>query len=246
MGTRMVALIGFALLLPDAARLLGSDLLVIFGSGNTGRWVTELALANPGLATLQGDVRNSFVPASCQTPPPCSLRYVIPPRGSIAIGVPETGVGITYIDGGHQPPQASAAVVDLSNGGRAADLPVFHLMTLFGWNPDRLVFPGVTKNATGYTNLQLANLADPTSDTGGSVSLLVEVIDSAGVVLAVKDVHLEYGESAFITDICAVLGATVSGGQLSVSRLDGTGHFWGIAPIVRTDGSVSVVLGLQP
>ena len=220
--------------------------LAIFGAGNIGSWTTELTISNPGDTAMAATVQNYPTPIVCTQIQPCTLDYQIPPRGTIVSGRPEGGVGVTYVlSDSAVAPQALARVLDAS--GRSVDLPVFRLSTLIELDPSELVFPAAQRWPEGTVNLQVANVFDAVDPQPEPVTLRLEAFDANGASLGARELTLGGGEHRFLPDVLGFLGVgVVEVGQLSVRRVSGSGRFWGVMPILRADGSLSVSVGAVP
>ena len=220
--------------------------LAIFGAGNIGAWTTELTISNPGETAMAATVQNYPTPIVCTQIQPCTLEYQIPPRGTVVSGRPEGGIGVTYVlSDGTVGPQALARVLDAS--GRSVDLPVFRLATLIELDASELVFPAAQRWSEGTVNLQLANIVDSVDPQPEPVTLRLEAFDANGASLGARELTLNGGEHRFLTDVLGFLGVdVVEVGQLSVRRVAGAGRFWGVMPILRADGSLSVSVGAAP
>jgi hypothetical protein len=220
--------------------------LAIFGAGNIGSWTTELTISNPGDTPMEATVQNYPTPIVCTQIQPCSLFHEIPPRGTVVSGRPEGGIGVSYVlTEGTVGPQVLARVLDAT--GRSVDLPVFRLSTLIELDASELVFPAAQRWADGTVNLQLANIFDSVDPQPEPVTLRLEAFDANGASLGARELTLGGGEHRFLADVLGFLGAgVVEVGQLSVRRVAGAGRFWGVMPILRADGSLSVSVGAVP
>jgi hypothetical protein len=220
--------------------------LAIFGAGNIGSWTTELTISNPGDTAMAATVQNYPTPIVCIQIQPCTLDYQIPPRGTVVSGRPEGGIGVTYVlSESTVGPQALARVLDAS--GRSVDLPVFRLATLIELDASELVFPAAQRWSEGTVNLQIANIFDAVDPQPEPVTLRLEAFDANGASLGARELTLGGGEHRFLPDVLGFLGVdVVEVGQLSVRRVAGAGRFWGVMPILRADGSLSVSVGAVP
>jgi hypothetical protein len=225
-----------------------SDQVVVFGAGNTVAWGTELAIANTGSAETAVVIRNAPDERLCPPLSHCENRAVLPPGGTAVLGVPEIGVGISYVSTEALALPTVTARALRADGTSFVDLPVFRLTTLLSLaEGDRLVFAGARKSDSSYSNLELANMVAAGQSQAGDVQLVIQVRGETGDVLGEMEVDLAGGQQIFLTDVCGQLGvASLSAGSVAVTRIGGSGRFWGILLNSREGGGFSVSLGLMP
>jgi hypothetical protein len=228
-----------------------SEYLVVYGAGGAGLWTTEFTLAN--MTAEESSVGIGDRPI--QICPPINQCYVfatLPPNGTTVVEYPVdgfgTGIGAAYIFAGHEVPPSVLARAHASGVSCAsADLPVFRLAALIALNPASLVLPGARRGTSGRSNLLLANVADPLGPIGESVNLAIEAFSSDGTLLGQTSATLAYGATSFVADVLGALGVSeVDDGQLRITKLGGGGVMWAMMPIIRSDGSLSVSVGVAP
>lgn len=227
----------------------GSDYLVAFGAGSAGIWSTEFTVSS----TIDQPSTVIVSRQPTQFCPPlidCHTVVTVPARGTVVVQNPYgTGVGAVYIGTTDSPavPSVLARAYAPSIPGKSVDIPVFRVATLLNISPQILVFPGAKRGETGRSNLVVANVADPNKLVGDSVELQVEAFDVHGTSLARDTLSLDYGNTRFLADIVGSLGvSTLDDGQLSITKVGGQGVFWAVMPISRSDGSLSMSLGVAP
>lgn len=225
-----------------------SDYVVAFGAGTVGVWGTEFTVSS--VLDEASEVILSRVPTNPLCPPliQCHTIVPLPARGTaIAQPPPDNGLSAVYVGtvGKVTPPSVLARAYSVA--GASVDLPVFQVSTLLALNPSELNFPGARRGATGRCNLMVANVADPNVGFGQPVNVRIEAFSAGGGALGHAEVSLGYGETTFISDVLGFLGiAELDNGQLVLTKSGGEGVFWGIMPISRSDGSLSVSLGTAP
>ena len=238
------------LLLPATALTAqGSGYLVVFGAGSAGVWGTEFTVSSTidqASTVILSRTPTQFCPPLIS----CHTFVALPGRGTVVEqNADVAGVGAVYIatTDSLTAPSVLARAHAPSVPGLSVDLPVFRVATLLELDPQELVFPGARRGASGRSNLLVANVADPNNFVGDSVDLEIRVFAENGNLLAQGDVSLDYGNTKFITDVLGSLGVSeLDNGELTLTRIGGQGSFWGVMPISRADGSLSISLGLAP
>ena len=246
---RLLGMIGVLFVTAAALSAQGSDFLVVFGAGGAGIWGTEFTISST-IADASTVIVSRAPTQFCPPLIDCHTFVTLPGRGTVVTQNPYgAGVGAVYIGTTDKAarPSVLARAYAPSVPGLTVDLPVFRVATLIGLNPQELVFPGARRGTAGHSNLLVANVADPNSFVGDSVDLEIRVADAAGSFLAQGEVSLDYGSTRFIADILGSLGIVdLDDGEVILTKTGGQGIFWGVMPISRPDGSLSVSLGLSP
>jgi hypothetical protein len=228
-----------------ASEVLEPSGAVILGAGLPPPWVTEYVISNDQPDTVRAII--ALYPGMSICPDPCpNFKMVqLPANGTVTTFGPAGGFPRLLVVGGEtdKMPAFRVRTYNVENPTQAVDLPIFRFSTIFASNPDKLVF-GIRPQAT-RTNLLLANIALPSG--GNEVTLQIDVFSSDGRPLSSRDVIVAPNEQIYIVDIGRYLGIpNPAPGQVRVTRVGGTGVFWGISPSVNADGTISITLGQIP
>ena len=237
-----------------------ADSLVVVGAGSPGTWTTQLALANAS----SEPVTVAVYPAESHIPlgaclPSCPIYFVpIAANGSSEISVAGSSLDspslitlfVTLIDGPTLP-TVRAQEVSTDGLGRRVNVPVLLLSTLIQRGSKQLVFPGVTRNATEYSNLAIGAVAADGSTPRFTARF--EIWSSDGVRLATgtfsNDDFFDFGTGTNIV-VCDVVGRlgvpALSNGQVRVTQLTGDGVLWGAMATLGGDGGIIMTEGLNP
>jgi hypothetical protein len=245
-----LSLFAAALVLPAA---LLADSLVIAGAGFTGKWDTEVDIANVSAEPIQVQLSIQGPPLLVPCPPNCLRKaYDVPARGTITVrasdflGAIFPGPQMVRVEtsGGGPLPVVHARSVSSRSTCEFAELPVVRSSSIEAMVVPVLVFPGVVRGGGTYSNLILEALG------GASAMVEVELLDRSGHTFGTS-VFVIPGESTFsaftLVDVAAHFGAaTLDLGQVRVSKLGGTGVLWGALSTIGADGSVRVTVGANP
>jgi virginiamycin B lyase len=233
----------------------GPDSLLIAGAGWIGSWDTDIELANPTSALLEGWIFAPVPPILAPCPPACaSTPFSIPANGTFHVRASEfigelflgpRTLRIETLSG--TLPVAHARVVNRARPTQAADLPVLAESRLRALDPDVLVFPAATRLPAVHGNLFLTNVG---SDPSSSMAVLVEAYSPDGLLAGSRSFSVppEGGFSGFtIPDVLARLGvASLENGQIRVTKVSGGGTLWGLLSTVSDEGWLSVAEGVNP
>ena len=224
------------------------DAVLVAGAGSSGSWQTEFHFANVESrpVTLFAGVypRPGYVCGVCTVP---QLLRNLPANGSSTAGTDVlrlNGLGIFFIrvleDG--ILPSVRARVFNASVPGQSIDLPTIRLSHLTDLNPGLLSFPGAVKLGAAHSNLWLAEVS-----MRESLSVVIELIDPEGQLIASRAETLIAGGSIYLVDLISTLGAaSFPDGQVRVRKSGDQGLLWGYLATVKSDGAVSVFSGLNP
>ena len=221
--------------------------LVVLGAGNIGPWVTEFVLANGSADSIFAAISVSAEPETVCPGDCVNTRFVtITPNGTVTALAPPAGFPLLYFSAKSGPvPQARARIYNSGLPAQSADLPVFRLPTLLALDPDMLVF-GIRPQAE-HSNLLLTNLQKADQTGGSDVTLRIVFLSTGGQALGTRNLTLSVGQTVYIVNIGQYLGiANPADGQVRVTRVAGTGVFWGILPSLNVDGTISIGLGAVP
>jgi len=93
----------------------------------------------------------------------------------------------------------------------------------------------------------VANIGEVNVFDGNAVTLRIDVLDAAGVALGSREVSIEYRQTVMLYDVARSVGvATLTDGQIIVTKVGGSGRFWGVMPTVRNDGGLTISSGSLP
>lgn len=232
------------------------DAVVIPGAGTSGRWETQVEVANvaTGEASVFAGVYSRF---SC-----VSLGIQIPAAG---IGLAQNGSGKMLLDtsviSGLRTfyvrntvegvlPLVRARIYNRDSRSQSTDLPAIRLSTLTKLNPETLSFPGAVRSASARTNLLIAELSVERlllDSPVPAVRTRVDVLGSDGVLLASGEFDVTSGTCLYLVDIIGRLGVTsLQDGQIRVTKLGNQGLLWGYSARIDSDGALSTFSGLNP
>jgi hypothetical protein len=234
------------------ATAAASDLLVVYGAGSTDLWGTELTFSN----TTGEETNVGIFDAPLDTCHPNAQCYVfatVPPRGTFSVeyrgNLLRSGIGAAYIFTGTDPLTVSvqARAHQLAAACATVDLPVLSVATLEALNPETLVLPGARRGMGARSNLLVANVFLQDGLDRGPLDIGIEAFTADGSLIGQASIAVPYGETQFINDVLGTLGvAEVANGQVRVTKLSGDSVMWAMMPITRSDGSLSISLGVAP
>src|SRR5262245_60861956 len=146
--------------------LLSADSLVIAGAGFAGKWDTEVDIANVSSNPIQVTLSIQGLPLAVPCPPNCPGKtYDVPARGTITVkasdflGAIYAGPQMVRVEPtqGSPLPVVHARSVG-STSSEFAELPVVRSDSIAAMVVPVLVFPGVVRDGTTYSNLILETL----------------------------------------------------------------------------------------
>lgn len=252
MSIRVVAAVALVTLCLSTV-LLAGDSLVIVGAGYQPPWDTDIELANGE----GGELRLLVSQFPYDVSPCLSCPYsvvTVPARGTgkvtardalIGAGFGSPGIRTLYILTETARPTVTARVVNRDRPTQTIELPVVRRSTVEALNPTVLAFPSATRSAGAHSNLVLSEVS---WGEGRTLSLLVEAYSAAGERLGSPAAfEVTTGGTLFLVDVLAQLGVSeLDGGQIRVTKTDGTGLMWGLLATVYDEGRVGVSLGVNP
>jgi hypothetical protein len=233
--------------------LLLADSLVIAGAGFAGKWDTEVDIANVSSNPIQVTLSIQGLPLAVPCPPNCPGKtYDVPARGTITVkasdflGAIYAGpqmVRVETAQGGPLPVVHARSTSSVSTC-EFAELPVVRSASIEAMVVPVLVFPGVVRDGSTYSNLILETLG------GAGAVVEVELVDADGTSLGTNTYVIpgESTSSAFtLVDVAKAFGMdTLPLGQVRATMVGGTGVLWGALSTISADGSVRVTVGANP
>ena len=223
-----------------------ADLQVVFGTGSPDPWRSSITVSStsgqPTHVVLSGAPDQICLPSTA-----CTLANLDPFATQTLTPPQFQGVGLTYVGSTGDDRRPAIAARAFDNIGRSVDLPIFRLEYLLALDPGTLAFAGAVGGQSGRSNLLLANLGAMDQTEGGQVLLEINAMSPAGFFQASRNVLLNFGDTLFIQNVIAWAGLpSLDQGQIIVTRRGGSGKFFGVMPLIRADGSLSVVSGSPP
>jgi len=192
------------------------------------------------------------LPLAVPCPPNCPGKtYDVPARGTITVkasdflGAIYAGPQMVRVEPtqGSPLPVVHARSVG-STSSEFAELPVVRSDSIAAMVVPVLVFPGVVRDGTTYSNLILEALG------GAGATVEVELLDASGTTLGTNTFVIpgESTSSAFtLVDVAKQFGTdNLPLGQVRATMLSGSGVLWGALSTISSDGSVRVTVGANP
>jgi hypothetical protein len=232
------------------------DNIVVVGFGQAGPWISQLYLGSAAGTpnVLQLGSLPVFYTGPC--PGECPFTLITLPAFGAATYPPTNepipgGDNITtlYIapEDGITLPTVRARVINTAQSCQALELPTFRESVLLALNPTLLAFPGAQRNASGHSNLTLANLLPLDGSTRSGITVQIELHALDGTTAGSTTATVDFGQTLFLSDVLAQLGAQAfDGGELLVRKTSGDGYLWGFLSTVFADGGVAISTGANP
>jgi len=241
---------------PLNAQAAQPDNIVIPGFGQAGTWISQLYLGSTAATdnALQLNSIPVFHTGAC--PGVCPFTTIILPGFGSATYPPTDApvpggdiITTIYIapEDGITLPIVRARVINTAQSCQALELPVFRESALLALNPALLAFPGAQRNASGHSNLTLANLLPLDGTTRSTITVQIELHAPDGTTAGTTTATVDSGQTLFLVDVLTRLGATsFDGGELVIRKTSGDGYLWGFLSTVFADGGVAISTGANP
>jgi hypothetical protein len=224
-----------------------ADYQVVFGTGSPDPWGSSITVSSTSSGLTH--VILSAAPDKVCTPfAPCATLADVDGFATLTLTPPQfQEVGLTYVGSIGSVFRPAIAARAFDNMGRSVDLPVFRLDYLLALDPGTLAFAGAVGGQSGRSHLLLANLGPIGQTEVGQVLLEINVMNAAGFFQVSRHVLLNFRDTLFIQNVIAWAGLpSLDQGQVIVTKRGGSGTFFGVMPVIRADGSLSVVSGSPP
>ncbi len=225
---------------------------VIVAGGSTGRWLTQVQVANVVPRPVTGFAGRFPRPAGVcagQCPPEASVS--LPAAGSGQLNINGFDLLTFFVRSLEEGvlPSVRARIYNRDLPSQSADIPTIRLSTLTSLNPKTLTFPGALKNGSARSNLLIADASVDRLVIGPvqTTRVRVDLLDSGGFLIASGEFGFVGGGSLYLVDIIGRLGVTTfQDGQIRVTKIGDEGLLWGYLATVNSDGAVSIFSGLNP
>jgi hypothetical protein len=180
---------------------------------------------------------------------PCRIAYsTLPGNGATRFATTSgdfgrfTGRLFVGADDAEELPTVRARVVNRARPDQAIELPLFRRSTLVAVNPGVLAFPFRVVSPGDHSNLFVSEIG-----LSSGLDVKIEAFAFSGELVASTTRSIASGETLFLVDVLAQLGATgISEGQIRVTKTGGSGNLWGLLASVTGNGGVFVSIGRHP
>lgn len=232
------------------------DAVLVAGAGSSGRWDTQLQVANVGprpVTVFAGLYPKP--PTVCAGPCFPSASVPLPANGSGQLRLDNSKLSelftffVRVLEEGDLP-AVRGRIYNRDVPSQSADLPTMRLSTLTSLNPETLSFPGAVRNGLARTNLLISelNVDSLVLDRQPlTMRVRVDLFASDGTQMASGEFSVVAGTSLYLVDVIGRLGVTtLQDGQIRVSRVGPEGRLWGYLATVNGDGAISIYSGVNP